>query len=194
MTKAEYLEQLTRRLRVLPKTEVQDALIYYEEYLDEAGEDAQAAMARLGTPAEVAAQILADCATRQPSAQAETQTAKRGARMAWSITLAVFAAPIALPIAIAVAAVAFSLLVTLFALTFSLGATGAALVLAGLFYLPMSVWLFFQDPATGLAALGTGLVCLGLGVFFLKGTADIAKSGYQAIARFVGTTIRRRSK
>ena len=59
MIRHEYLEQLDRYLRKLPKADYEEAMDYFTEYFDEAGVENEAAvMAELGTPKEAAHDIL----------------------------------------------------------------------------------------------------------------------------------------
>lgn len=59
MTRREYLDRLSALLRQLPSAEREDALRYYTEYLDAAGEEnEEAAMRELGSPETVAQSIL----------------------------------------------------------------------------------------------------------------------------------------
>lgn len=59
MTRQEYLDRLSALLRPLPSAEREDALRYYTEYLDAAGEENEAAaMRELGSPETVAQSIL----------------------------------------------------------------------------------------------------------------------------------------
>ncbi|MDR1412712.1 MAG: hypothetical protein LBJ07_02175 [Actinomycetes bacterium] len=66
----EFLTQLERKLKGLPAPEVQYALAYWNEYLDDAGPGNEAtALAALGSPADVAANIIADYAVRDVKGQ-----------------------------------------------------------------------------------------------------------------------------
>ena len=59
MTRTEYMKSLEKLLAPLPETERRDALDYYDEYFDAAGDDREAeTIAELGTPQEVAQKIL----------------------------------------------------------------------------------------------------------------------------------------
>ena len=59
MTRTEYMKSLEKLLAPLPETECRDALDYYDEYFDAAGDDREAeTIAELGTPQEVAQKIL----------------------------------------------------------------------------------------------------------------------------------------
>ncbi len=59
MTRSEYLAELRTRLQRLSAEDVQAAVEFYEEYFEDAGDDA-AAVESLDSPARVAAQILAE--------------------------------------------------------------------------------------------------------------------------------------
>lgn len=58
------------KLHRLPTQEIDAALIYYEEYFDEAGqENEQDVIEKLGPPSQAAAQILADFAIKDLDAK-----------------------------------------------------------------------------------------------------------------------------
>ncbi|MDR0937674.1 MAG: DUF1700 domain-containing protein [Oscillospiraceae bacterium] len=63
MTKSQFLDELAHRLRHLPPNERDEAVRFYDEYIsdkiEESQDHADAAPAELGTPAELAAQIIA---------------------------------------------------------------------------------------------------------------------------------------
>ena len=59
MTRNEYMEQLKRYLRRLPKEDYENAVEYFSEYFDEAGpENEQQMMKDLGDPKEAAREVL----------------------------------------------------------------------------------------------------------------------------------------
>ena len=59
MTRNEYLGALRQELRSLPLQEQEEALRYYEEYFDDAGpENEQQVIAELGSPRELARNIV----------------------------------------------------------------------------------------------------------------------------------------
>lgn len=61
MARLDFMEELRSHLQMLPFTEQQDALRYYEEYFDDTGpENEQKIMEELGTPEEVAKNIIAN--------------------------------------------------------------------------------------------------------------------------------------
>jgi len=195
MTKNEFLSQLEHRLRALPENERSDAIEYYSGYLDDAGEDEAAAIEHLGSPAEVAAKIVAEYAVADTRLASETEHERKPSLpILWTVILAVFAVPVGLPVAIVVAAVAIALLAVILSLLVAFGATAIGLVLGGIGGAIVGVIALFQNVPLALMMLGSTLVVLGLGIMFAKLTAAIAISGFDLIARYVGNVIMRRGK
>ena len=59
MTRKEYMEQLRKYLKRLPKEDYDNAIEYFSEYFDEAGpENEQQVMEELGEPKEAARELL----------------------------------------------------------------------------------------------------------------------------------------
>lgn len=59
MTRKEYMEQLRKYLKRLPKEDYENAIEYFSEYFDEAGpENEQHVMEELGEPKEAARELL----------------------------------------------------------------------------------------------------------------------------------------
>ncbi len=194
MNRHEFIEQLRLRLRKLPAEEAQDALCYYEQYFDDAGEENElAAIAELGPPANVAAQIIADYAVKEADMPFDQKTAKRGLSTVWIVILSIFAAPVALPLALVFAAFIFMLLVMVLAVVFSFGVTGVALLIAGFLTALISIPLFLQSLSSAIFYLGTGLLSIGLGIPVLWWTVALAKRCFSWLSRTVGNFIKRRA-
>ena len=191
MTKAKYLNQLDRKLRAMPDNERRDALEYYDGYLSDAGDEA-AAMARLGSPAEVAANILVSHAAKEPApgetGQSAGKTGAKGFKIAWMVALAIFALPVGLPLVIALAAIAFTLIFSLLAIVLATGATILAFLFTGAVGLILFPMIVPQDAGIALFLLGGGLASLGLGILLIKCMIILMK-GFPMIARFVGKKI-----
>lgn len=62
MSASEFMKELEYLLQDIPDEEKADALGYYRDYLDEAGEDAEAAVLEFGSPERIAAIIRTDIA------------------------------------------------------------------------------------------------------------------------------------
>ena len=149
----------------------------------------------MGSPAEVAAKIVAEYAVSDTGDSDETVQGRKSALpIVWTVILAVFAVPIGLPLAVAVAAVAIALLAVIFSLVVAFGATAFGLVIGGVAAAVASIIALFQNIPLALMMFGSTLVILGLGIMFTKLTLVIAKSGFKSISRFVGNVIMRRGQ
>ena len=160
--KAVYLHELRRKLKGLPESEVIAACAYYDEYLTEAGpENEAAAIAELGTPAEVAAGIMGDYVIKDTTA--EEKSTRSGLSAIWIVVLGLFASPIALPLAIVLIAVIFSLLVAALAVIFSFFVAAFACLVAGIAYVGIGFYTLFFHAPTGILTIGSGLVAASIG-------------------------------
>ena len=190
MTANEFLSQLERRLKALPETERKDALEYYEGYIADAEEEQGSVIKQLGSPAEVAAKILAEYATA--GIPKSKRVKKSGLSITWSIILGVFAVPIALPLAIAVVVIAIALLIVICSLIIAFGITAIATVVAGIGGLVAGTVLIFTELKIALMLLGISLVSVGFGLIFTVITYNLTRHGFWFLSRYVGTIILRR--
>lgn len=191
MNRREFMDQLKKRLSKLPFDEVREAVDYYEQYFDEAGEEnEQAVLAELGSPAGVASQIIADFAVKDAVTE---KTAKRGFSTMWTVILAVFASPIALPIAFIIVFTALMLVFSLIMFIFAIGATGVGAVLGGIMYLVAGILLLVKDFPAAVLMLGFALIMAGIGAALIIATAAVSKKCFGWLARLVGRFILRRN-
>lgn len=192
MNKYEFIKELKERLRKLPYDEVNEAVEYYEQYFDDAGEQNEsAAIAELGSPGSVASQIIAGFAIKD--ADRSKTSAKRGLSTVLSVILAMFAAPIALPVALAAIITALAIVICIIAILFSFGFSGVACIVAGLASMIVGTVVIVQDFATALSCVGMGLASFGIGLIFIKGTAALSKKSFSWFAKLIGKFILRRS-
>ena len=188
-----FLQQLRMALNGLPQEEIENAVAYYTEYLEDAGEEnEQQAIADLGTAASVAAQIRANAALR--ALKKQPPTAKKGIHAVWLVVLAVFASPIALPIAIAAVAVAFALVITVLAVLFALGVATVAMLAAGIAALVASFVVLFSNIGAGLFGIGGAMVCTGLALLLGVLSIQCARWGFQGIAHLLAKLTRNRKE
>ena len=129
LSKTEYLQQLEKYLKKLPKEDFEDAMEYFTEYFEDADDEgAQALMEELGTPKEAARDLMmnlldrkltdvspdtktfaasgstfADSAT--PSGTKSTTGRKIWKSILWISLLVLFAIPIGAPLLISVVVV-----------------------------------------------------------------------------------------
>lgn len=102
MTKSEFLKELEKKLKHVPKEDREDALRYYSEYIDEMNLPREADVrARLGDPKEVARDIINNCTRKHMDGKG----VKEKAKSLWLIILSLFVSPLALPLALVIAGV-----------------------------------------------------------------------------------------
>jgi uncharacterized membrane protein len=188
MNRNEFINELKHRLRRLPHDEYQNAVNYYEEYLDEAGaQNEAAAIAALGSPAAVASKIIGEYAVVSAQPPPVTETKRSNALL---ITLiAIFASPIALPVALAFV----GLIIAVAAVFFAFFVTGGALAVSGIAVLLVSLWAFTQGVATGLFYFGMGLFIFALGCAIISASVNLTKLTFVGIQKVMGRLLIRRS-
>jgi len=194
MNKTEFLGQLRSKLKNLPASEVDEALSYYEEYFNDAGPDNEAeTIAALGSPAEVAANIISDYAIKDVSGgEGGKKSTGSSLSVIWIVILAILASPIALPLAITAVVVIVALLISALVVLVSLAATALALVAAGLYCLVAGALAAFQSVATGCLFVGAGLVCVALGVALGLGVGWLTKVTFRGIALLAAKLLKKR--
>ena len=184
MNKESYLRELQRKLRKLPDEEVEAALDYYSEYFDEAGEEnTQYVIEKLGSPSQVASQILADYAVK--GLEVNSESAKKGFSAIWFIFLAILASPIALPLLILVFALVFSVVIVCASFIFTFFVTIAALTLSGIVSIVAGFSVIGQHWQTSLFFVGTGLIASGIGILLFSPLVSITKSTSLALAKWL---------
>lgn len=189
MSREEYLRALSRELRRLPKDEYEKAMDYYVEYFEEAGpEKEQEIIKDLGSPKDVAAQIIMDAAMERMDKPQKSM--KRGLSTVWMVVLAVCAAPIALPLAIGILALAGGVLVTAGTLLLCALLVEVGAVAAGVVAVVGGIILLFSHPLSAVTVTGMGLFMIGisiLGAFVLcllfRGMVHVIQALFRRIMR-----------
>ena len=155
MNKKEFLNELYAKLKYLPEKDRADAIRFYDEYIEEMelaeGEDV---VTKLGTPKEVASDIISQCTQKHMDNVQEKRTVKGRATTIWLIILGILSLPLSMPIAIIVFTFVLVLVVMLIALFIT--------ALAGALVIPWS--LFVPGMAQKMFTFGYGLFSLGLGI------------------------------
>lgn len=166
MTKIEFLLRLEKHLSGLPEADLMRTIDYYNEIIDDRTEDMGSeaeAVAAMGAPEDVAAQVLSDCSL--PKLVVEKIKPHRKIA-AWEIVLLVLGSPIWFSLLIAAFSVAISVYATVFAVVISLFASSVAcggVVLGSI----VSAICFFVEGnwLSGLFYLGLLLICVGLAIY-----------------------------
>ncbi|MFJ7734812.1 DUF1700 domain-containing protein [Lysinibacillus sp. NPDC097287] len=195
MDKAGYLKSLRSKLHRLPVHEIDAALIYYEEYFDEAGEgNEQQVIQQLGPPSQVAAQILADLAIKDLD---ETPTStKKNMSAFWLIILAILSAPLSLPLLATAIALIFSAGAVVFSLVIAIVAIVGGFLFGGIFYLVSGFLILTDHWPTALLFIGIGLTITGFGVLIFSPTIRLIKriclASVEGLARLFQRITRKR--
>lgn len=181
MTRAAYLEQLSRYLKRLPQEDFQDAMDHFIEYFDDAGPDNEAqVLAELGTPKQAASDILAQLYEK------ETKEEKpHTGNQFLLVILSILAAPVGLILVIILLALLVALILLILSFILTLAAFCIALISIGIGGL-LAVWeLFTSATSSAILLLGISFICLALGILGTKATIFIGHKLTQLTLRFI---------
>lgn len=191
MNRLEFMTELAALLQDVPEEERKDAMQYYNDYFDDAGEEKeQEVLIELESPKKVADRIKADVLGRDTKEDSEENEKKpavygyeyqqekenRAEKKPWSsnalkiiliIAIILVGAPVVIPCALGVLAVVVGCVVALFAIFVAMVIAFAALAIAGVVLVVAGLLSLIPEIAVGLALLGTGLI---LGVIGTIGT------------------------
>jgi len=193
MSRDEYLRILARELSRLPKEEFDRAMEYYTEYFEEAGpENAEVVMADLGSPVEVAREIIRETALKRMDEPIKSM--KKGFSSIWIVILAIFAAPIALPVAILLLAVLVMLLAAGVIVLAGMVIAGLGSVALGIVSIGAGISMLAQSVPSGIAVIGMGLLAAGTGILVAMAMAFIVKWIFRGVRAIFRRILRGRKK
>lgn len=181
MNREKYLAELEEYLQPLTPEERADAIMFYSEFIDDAGLETRSQIEeRLGTPRQLSRKVLADYSIKTTDEEVKyqrTATPQSNVKMIWLILLALLASPFLLGFGGIMIAVLIGILVLLAGLVFGAGVLlCAGVVVMGLFYLGL-----------GLLALGGLLVVIPLVYWLirliLQGIANFSKYLYDNLSK-----------
>ncbi len=193
MTKEQFIEELKSYLSVLPKEELESAVKYYEEYLEES-EDADDAIKSLGSAKSVADQILSDMGRVETSStenipvvtgtNSEENTKKKKEKKGLTaletvliIILCVITSPLWLALAVAAFAIALAIIVTVLTLLLAIALASLVVGIAGILGFVVSFGVLASaDFATAFTLMGVSLFMIAIGALLaIPGWAIILK-------------------
>ncbi len=176
MNKQEFLEELWVELGSLPEGETEERLEFYSEMIEDRMEEGlteEEAVAEIGTPKEVAAQIIAEIPL--PKLVVEKVRPKRTLK-AWEIVLLVLGSPVWVPLLLAAIILALAAYIVVWALIVVLWAVEAALAVSSAAGVILGFWgIFHGSIPEGIAAIGAGLACAGLTIFLFFGCKEATR-------------------
>ena len=191
MTKQEFLNALTEKLKGLPKNEIEERLAFYSEMIDdrvEEGLSEEDAVKDIGSVEDVASQIISEI----PFFKIVKNKIKPKREIGgWEIALLIIGSPIWLSLLIGAFAIIISLYASIFAVVVSLWAVFAGevgCVLGGILGAPVS--FIAGNVAGGLLLLAGGLICIGLAILTFY-ACKIATKGLVKLVKLLGIAIKK---
>lgn len=207
MTRQEYMEQLKKYLKRLPKEDYENAIEYFSEYFDEAGpQKEQQVMKELGEPKEAARELLLnllqesvendqDIVEEKAAVQPEAASGGKKRSPGKIILLAILvlcASPVSLALLVGVLAVLLAVVVTATAVIFSLGITSIAATAGGIVTVGFGATLVLKSAAAACMMIGGGFLMTGLGILAGLLTVYICKWCANGIGRLVNRFVRKK--
>lgn len=190
MSKQEFLTQLRKGLSGLPQDDIEERLTFYSEIIDdriEEGLSEEKAVSAVGSVSEIIQQTVADI----PLSKIAKERIKPKRRLSvGEIILLALGSPIWLSLGIAAVSVICSLYISLWAVIISLWAVFvsiAAGAIAGL--LACVVFVAGGNGASGVAMLAAGIICAGLSIFMFYG-CKAATNGILILTKKMGIWIK----
>ncbi len=184
MNKEAFLKRLAELLTDISTEEREEALEFYRNYFEEAGEDREADVLReLGSPEQAAGQIKDGLAGKEPEGYGDAgwrnwndnrrniDPERKGGRTTGKILLFICLVILALPVGIPVLLLISMLGVAVLGLVLSVGVTVFALTFAGLLTggicFAAGVMNLGRTPAEGILFCGIGFLSLAVGILLL---------------------------
>lgn len=195
MNKTEFMQQLERMLQDVPKMERIEALQYYNDYFEDAGEDQEKdVIAALGNPYKVAENIKKDLyqnhynftmeqekvaagrelVNYQPEWENDTQGQKQSQKSGMStgtialiVVLVILASPILLVLGGVVLALLACGIAVLGAIVVSVGVLAAICLTIGIIIAVVGVLGIIANPLAGVGVLGAGFITMAIGLVAL---------------------------
>ena len=177
MRKQEFMDRLREKLSDLPIAETEERLSFYSEMIDDRMEDGlseEEAVSEIGSPDEIAAQIMGDI----PLSKIIKEKIKPKRRLSvMEIVLLVIGFPLWFPLLIAVPfSMIFSIYVALWSVVVSCWAIFVSFVGSAVGALIGGiVFIAIGHVPVGIALIGASLICAGLSVFLFFGCKTATK-------------------
>lgn len=207
MTRQEYMEQLKKYLKRLPKEDYENAIEYFSEYFDEAGlQKEQQVMKELGEPKEAARELLLnllqesvendqDIVEEKAAVQPEAASGGKKRSPGKIILLAILvlcASPVSLALLVGVLAVLLAVVITATAVICSLGITSIAATAGGIVTVGFGATLVLKSAAAACMMIGGGFLMAGIGILAGVLTIYICKWCANGIGRLVNRFVRKK--
>lgn len=189
MNRIEFMNQLESLLADISKSEREEALQYYNDYLNDAGvENEEEVLGTLGTPEELAKVIkegLGDNSNagefsetgyknsyyeteeKKEVAKKEEKERMSGGMVALIVVLCIFAAPVLAAVASGLFGAGLGIFGAIVGTLFGIGVTGVVLFIVSLILIGAGIGELFVIPLAGVCMIGAGILLGGLSLFFI---------------------------
>jgi len=206
MNRAEFMRELESLLQDISETERAEALKYYNDYFDDAGEANEGVVIReLGSPWRVAGMIRESAGSKDTSAGEFTEqgyedhryeeardmpqtTRKRAydprSRRLLLIIACIFAIPL-IPIGLGGLGTVFGIIIALIVIFFSIGIVSVALMIGGVVTFMVGLTRTVVWLPEAIATCGAGLILFAVGLFLLAVSIFVYKKAIPGIIRWV---------
>ena len=189
LTKEEYLAQLKKYLKRLPKEDYNNAMDYFTEYFEDAGSEGETSlMQELGTPKEAAYDILDNLISEKK---------KDPGTPVWKIILLTFlaicAAPLGGSLLIAVIAVALAGILVIVAGLLAIFSFGIAFALVGGKLFIRGIIAITASLSGASLISGAGLFSIGISILAILAVFCFCKWIVLVLAHFIQNMSRKRS-
>jgi len=180
MTKQEFLTQLGEKLSAMPERERNGIVDYYDSHIQASNDGDEAdIIAKLGSPSDVAAEVLAayvkKMETKSVPPHPQKPDFKRPSYWWAVVVLLIIFSPAIIGLTVGLGGGVIGLGAGVFSVVVAFAATGVSFIGVGLASAALSIPIFFSDAGFGLLSLGIGFVLVGCGILLIKLTILIAK-------------------
>ena len=179
MTKKEFLSRLKSCLSPLSQEERDNAVRYYEEFFEDC-ESEEEALKQLGSPEEIANQILKENGINTENKATDKALEKEKSKNMGLIILIVI---LTFPLWIGAVAALFGLTVAALAVGFALN---VAFIAVGVTCIGVGAFLLFTNISVGLVMLGVGLVAISLFVLAILPLCGLIGKGIKKLGELIG--------
>ena len=212
MNRIEFMTELAALLQDVPVEERKEAMQYYNDYFDDAGEEEKDVVKELGSPAKVAENIKKDLGIQTEISSGGAQntganyTGAQDARAQnngtqnvgtqnvgtqeqsnhiWKIVLIVLVVIFGLPLLLGIGGGVLGLLARIIATVFAVILTAVLVVITGVLAIVAGVTFLITEPAVGLALIGGGLIAGVCGVIASVLLVKLCMIAFPAAGRWI---------
>lgn len=205
MSRIEFMKELATLLDDIPLEEKQDAIVYYEDYFDEAGVlKEQEVIKELGSPKAVALIIKENLETKEQSPESERAQSlmtkppltkrtdnNKIMKIILVVLIIIVGAPIIIPIAVGIIGLLIGLVATMFGVFLALVIVAISVVATGIALGIVGMLSLIPDTAAAAVLIGVGLIITGIGLLVTYGSIKLCLIVFPSMVRFLVNLIKK---